>query len=332
MSGYQHIQQTIKKRLNAFEKRLLLLVTKEHAIVAVIIFFLSAIFFAIVALDTYFVKSARKNKVVSLPFVFSNPAPYPVVSSVLGASTQNYLSAQAALVMDNDSKVVLFAKNPNVQFSMASTTKIMTALIGLEYFSLDDVLTVKREHVEGSTIRLQKGEKLRFIDLLYAMMLPSANDAAYVIVDNYPGGETAFVEKMNKKAIELHLLQTHYADPAGLDDDGDYTTVLDLAHLGSYAMKNPTLSEIAATKQKVITSALGNTYVLTNLNKLLGIDGVRGMKTGFTEEALGVLVTSKEEKGKALIIVVMKSLDRFADTQTLLSLISGQVEFEPMSP
>lgn len=335
MSDFQHILRTLKKRLKAFEKRLLLLVTKGYIIVAVFLFFLSTIFFAIVCLDTYFVNSARKNKIISIPFVFSTPAPYPVVNLVLGASiasTESSLSAQAALVMDNDSKVVLFAKNQNIRFSMASTTKIMTALIGLEHFSLDDVLVVKREHVEGSTIRLQKGEKMRFIDFLYAMMLPSANDAAFAIADNYPGGEPAFVEKMNNKAKELHLFQTHYADPAGLDDDGDYTTVLDLARLGSFALQNQTLAEITATKQKVITSEWGNTYVLTNLNKLLGIDGVNGMKTGFTEEALGVLVTSKKEKDKTLIIVVMKSLDRFADTQTLLSLISGQVQFESMHP
>lgn len=332
MSDFQHTKQILKKRLKTFERKLLSLATKEYAIISLLLFFLSIIFFGIAAVDTYFVKFIEKNKIVSFPFVFPQPASYPIVNSVLGASTQSLLSAQAALVMDNDSKVVLFAKNQNIRFSMASTTKIMTALVGLEHFSLNDILIVKRERVEGSTIRLKKGEKLRFIDLLYAMMLPSANDAAFAIADNYPGGETAFVKEMNKKAALLHLLQTSYADPAGLDDDGDYTTVVDLAHLGSYVLKNQTLSEIVGTREKVITSVSGNKYILHNLNKLLGVDGITGLKTGFTDEALGVLVTSKKEKDKTLILVVMKSEDRFADTKTLISLISGQVEFESIRP
>lgn len=325
MSDFQHTQQKIIKKFRVF-------VTKEHAIITLLLFFVSFLFFSITYVDNFFVKSARENRIAQDPFVFPTPASYPIVSSVLGASTKSLLSAQAAIVMDNDSKVILFAKNPGVRFSMASTTKIMTALVGLEHFGLEDVLTVQRNYVEGSVAKFKPGEKIRFIDLLYAMMLPSANDAAFAIADNYPGGEVAFVDAMNKKAKMLHLFQTNYADPAGLDDDGDYTTVLDLARLGAFAMQNKTLTEITATKQKIITSVWGNIYVLTNLNKLLGVDGVTGMKTGFTEEALGVLITSKKEKDKTLIIVVMKSEDRFADTQKLLSLISGQVEFESMSP
>lgn len=339
MSDFQHIQKTLKKRLNTLERGLLLLATKEYTVIMLVLFFLSGIFLDTQFLDTFFIQSIKTNKLVAVPFVFPSPASYPVLHSVLGSRTESItriasvsasLSAQAAIVMDSDSKVVLFSKNPTIRFSMASTTKIMTALVGLSYFKQGDVLTVERSYVEGSVAKFHKGEQIRFVDLLYAMMLPSANDAAYAIADNYPGGEQNFVAEMNKKAKDFHLFQTHYQDPVGLEDDGDYTTVVDLAHLASIAMQNQILAEVVGTKEKVITTVSGNTYILENLNKLLGVQGVNGMKTGFTDEALGVLVTSKKEQDKTLILVVMKSVDRFADTQILLSLISGQVQYESM--
>lgn len=250
--------------------------------------------------------------------------PYPFVNAVAIPK----LSAKAAIIADADSQVVLFSKNPDLRFSMASTTKIMTALVGLEYFTPDSILTIKADAVEGTTIGLQPGDKFNFEDLLYAMMLPSANDAAWNIAANYPGGVEAFVKKMNEKAAELHLSNTHYADPVGLDDDGDYTTVIDMARLASSAVKNSEFTTVTSTKQKVITSlGYGEQYSLNNLNKLLGIYGVTGIKTGTTEGAGEVLVTSTVSNGHTFIIVVMNSTDRFADTKTLLGFIEQSVEF-----
>lgn len=243
------------------------------------------------------------------------------------------ITADAAIIMDSNSKVTTFAKNPTLRFSMASTTKIMTSLVALEHYSLSDVLTVQRSNVEGVNVGFEVGEQIFFEDVLYAMMLPSGNDAAYLIADNYPGGMEAFVNEMNEKARALYLPNTHYADPAGLNDDGNYTTVTDLARLASFAITHPELSKIIGTKNRIITNVQGTkTYQLENLNKLLGIYGVTGGKTGYTEGAGGVLVTSAVTNGHTFIVVVMKSEDRFADTQILLSYILTDISyFSPKS-
>lgn len=253
--------------------------------------------------------------------------PYPLVSSL----SQPQLSAKAAIILDSDSQVAFYKKNPQFHFSMASTTKIMTALVGTEYYKPNDILEVKTATVEGSILGINLGEKFTFESLLYAMFLPSANDAAYTIADNYPGGRTAFVADMNEKAASLHLTDTHYTDPAGLDDDGDYTTVSDLARLASIVNKQPLLSEIAATKQRVITDITGTQiYPLFNLNKLLGENGVTGLKTGTTQGAGQVLITSADVKGHTYIIVVMQSEDRYADTQLLLTYLQNVKYIDPL--
>ena len=250
--------------------------------------------------------------------------PYPFVKAVQTPE----ISAKAAIIVDRDAQVMLFSKNAQLRFSMASTTKIMTALTALDYYGLDDVLTVKRSYVAGSGLQLYPGEQFHFIDLLYAMLLPSANDAAQAVADNYPGGAEAFVNRMNEKAKSLHLTNTHYADPTGLEDDGDYTTVVDMARLASYATTNPTFAQVTATKYRTInTSNLSRQYPLTNLNQLLGIDGVNGIKTGTTEGAGEVLVTSTVKNGHTYIIVVMNSSDRFYDTSTLLHFIDNNVQY-----
>src|SRR6266568_3026951 len=237
--------------------------------------------------------------------------PYPYVQAV-GEPT---ITAKTAIILDRGSQVILFSKNPLLRFSMASTTKIMTALVALDYYKLDDILTVKTALVEGSGLNLSRGEQFHFIDLLYAMLLPSANDAAQAIADNYPGGAGAFVKQMNEKAKSFHLSNTHYTDPIGLDDDGDYSTVVDMARLASSAVANTTFVDVTSTKYKIIYSRnFAKQYSLTNLNKLLGVDGVTGIKTGTTEGAGEVLVTSVVKNRHEYIIVVMDSTDRFYDT------------------
>lgn len=242
------------------------------------------------------------------------------------------ISAKGAIVMDADSRVVLYSKNPDLRFSTASTTKIMTALTALDYFGLQDVLIVKQATNEGSVLGLIQGDRLTFENLLYAMLLPSANDAALTISQNYPKGEESFIIKMNEKAKYFDLYNTHYSDTAGLHDSGDYTTPFDLARLASFAIKNETLKKVVSTKDRFIYTLSGQVYEVSNLNKLLGVDGVTGIKTGYTEEAGQVLVTSREENGKTIIIVVMGSEDRFADTQNLLNLIRNNVTYLSIHP
>lgn len=269
-----------------------------------------------------------EKKVREFPLTISI-AQYPVFTS----SITSDISAKAIVIMDNDSKVLLFSKNPNLLFSMASTTKIMTALVALDYYKMNDILTIKTKDLEGVNVGFKTGEKLFFEDILYAMLLPSGNDAALSLAQNYPGGEDAFVEKMNEKSKLLHLVNTNFADAIGLEDSKDYTTPFDLARLASSALENETFTKIVATKTMEISDVTGEKkYLLKNLNKLLGISGVNGIKTGYTDEAGQVLVTSKKEQNHTIVIVVMDSQDRFSDTVKLLRLVSENVNYLSIRP
>ncbi len=299
----------------------------------------------LIAVHSVISQQVRDLIVVEPPISNVPIAPYPHINQVLGVNTVSKtnaafisdmrhapifqdISAQSAIILDDDSKVVLFSKNANFRFSMASTTKIMTALVALDYYAPDAVLTVPSDKMTGALVGLQPGQQFRFEDLLYGMLLPSGNDAALTIAKNYPGGQMAFVEKMNQKATEYQLFNTHFADSVGLADEGDYTTVRELALLASIARKKPAFAQVVSTKEKIISTVDGkNTYYLFNLNKLLGTYGVTGIKTGFTDEAGEVLVTSQQQDGHTLIIVVMKSLDRFLDTEKILTQLGGAISY-----
>ncbi len=252
------------------------------------------------------------------------PGGYPVLQHAVPV----VISAKSAYIMDLPSHAVLYQKNPTLRFSMASTTKLMTALTALSYYRLSSIVTVRSPHVEGSVIGLVPGQQFTVESMLYAMFLPSANDAADTLADNYPGGRQAFVAKMNENARKYHLMNTHYMDPAGLEDDEDYTTVVDLARLAAIAIQNPIIARIVETKNHTITDVTGtHVYPLQNLNKLLGYDGVNGVKTGTTEGAGQVLITSQKAGDHTYIVVVMKSQDRFADTLQLLSALSDSITY-----
>lgn len=296
---------------------------KKHYLI-LLFSILIVLLFVFLLLDVYLKARINQDKINPSPLAISSNLKLPILKTEFIPS----LSAGGAVVMDADTKSVLYSKNSQIRFSPASTTKIMTALTALEYFKPQDILTVKTATDEGSVLGLQEGEKMTFENLLYAMLLPSANDAALAISQNYPGGEKEFVKKMNANAKKFNLYNTHYQDPAGLLDTEDYTTPLDLARLASIAIKNPEFAKIVSTKDKVIADVYGgNVYSIENLNKLLGIDGIDGVKTGYTDEAGEVLVTSKVENGHTVILVVMLSDDRFLDTERLLNLVSGNITY-----
>ncbi len=282
------------------------------------------ILLVLLGLDIYIKKTIDKDRIFPSSLIISTEVKFPVFKT----EYIPFISAKGAVIMDADSKTVLFAKNPGLRFSPASTAKIMTALTALEYFKPNAILTVKTAESDGVVLGLTQGEKMTFENLLYALLLPSANDAALAISENYPGGEKAFVNKMNENAKKFNLFNTHYQDPAGLLDYGDYTTPADLARLASVAMKNPEFVKVVSTKNKIITDVTGyNVYSLNNLNKLLGINGIYGVKTGYTEEAGQVLVTSKLENGHTIILIVMLSEDRFLDTEKLLNLVTNNISY-----
>ncbi len=291
---------------------------------------LALILFAILRINAKMQGENARLVLHKSPISFPEISYYPFVSNVDFSLLP--VSASGIAIIDSETKTVLFSQNAAEIFSTASTAKIMTAVVALEYYKPDDILIMQSSRPDGAVVGFKEGERVFFQDALYGMLLPSGNDAAVAIAQNFPGGEKAFVKKMNEKAAKLHLSHTKFTDSSGLDDDGDITTPLELAYLTSYAMQNKAFAKVVNTKQKTITTLSGNTYVLQNLNRLLGIEGVNGVKTGSTPKAGEILATSKNENGHPIILVVMKSTDRFTDTLSLLSLLSGRVTYLPIHP
>jgi D-alanyl-D-alanine carboxypeptidase (penicillin-binding protein 5/6) len=232
-----------------------------------------------------------------------------------------YISASSAIIMDLPSKTVMFAKQPNLPLLPASITKIMTALVALEHYQPDQILTVFAEWNEGQVIGFTQGEKLTFTNFLYSMLVGSENDAAEILAQNYPQGYDKFIEAMNKKAEELHLTKTHFVNASGIDVYNQKTTVHDLAVLATEALKNPLFRKIVATKEIKIADISGkNEYLITTTNKLLEDNlGVLGIKTGWTDMAGECLVSYVEKDGRQLVTVVLASQDRFGETKQLIN-------------
>jgi D-alanyl-D-alanine carboxypeptidase (penicillin-binding protein 5/6) len=240
-----------------------------------------------------------------------------------------FLSAQGAMAIDLDSRVILYQKEPDLALLTASTTKIMTALVALDYFSMDTTLTVNKVAVEGRKMGLYQGMKFRFEDLLDALLIYSANDAAEVIADNYPGGREAFIAAMNKKAQSLNMKNTSFSNPVGLDAIDNMSTSRDMLALSEVALKNKKFAEIVRTQEKDLSDEEGLVdYRLTNTNELLGkVDGVLGVKTGWTENARENLVTYIERDNHRILLAVFGSQDRFGETEKLIDWIFGSYDW-----
>lgn len=227
------------------------------------------------------------------------------------------VSAKSVLIKDLSTGTDLYQKNANTQLPIASTTKIMTALVGTGYYKANSVLIVNAAaDVPGSRMGLLRGETLSFRSLLYGMLLPSGNDAAFAIAENYPGGVKAFVAQMNKKASDLGLFHTHFDNPAGFDSINHYSSANDMEIITEEALKSYELSRIFATKDTDVVSLDKRfNYKLSNLNKLLSsVSGVLGVKTGYTQEAKENLVTLVERNGHRVLFVVLGSDDRFGES------------------
>ena len=230
-------------------------------------------------------------------------------------------SARAVIIKDISTDTTLLEKRAAIPVPIASTTKIMTALVGAQYFKQNSVLTVKEgANIPGARVGLYFGEDLSFRSLLYGMLLSSGNDAAYTIAENFPGGVLGFVSQMNKKAAELNLENTNFDNPAGFDSPNHFSTAKDLAIITEEAIKDSTLARIFATKETDIIS-LDKKYKhkLQNLNKLLSqVTGVLGVKTGTTPKSKENLVTLVERNNHKVLIVVLGSDDRFSETTKLI--------------
>lgn len=224
--------------------------------------------------------------------------------------------AKSIILVDVASSYVMFAKNSDEKIPIASTTKIMTALVILEDYSdkLNDVMTITYPMiaVEGSDIQLKVGEKMTVENLLKGLLIMSGNDTAYALAGHF-GGVDPFVSRMNKKAILLGLSDTQYKDPAGLDDSG-FSTAHDLAVLASYAMRNQKFHEIVSTPETTISSVDGAiTHDLKSSNRMLRSEEqfffpeVVGIKTGFTNEAGHCLASAAEKDGHEILGVILNT-------------------------
>ncbi|NYB74032.1 D-alanyl-D-alanine carboxypeptidase [Sedimentibacter hydroxybenzoicus DSM 7310] len=257
---------------------------------------------------------------------------------------------QTSILIDVKTGTILYENKANQKMYPASLTKIMTAILVIEVGNLSDVITIDDDtphEIEGSHIALEEGEILTLKDLLYALMLPSANDAALALAKHYGGSEEKFVKIMNERAKELGAYNTHFANPHGLHDPNHYTTAADLALIAKYAMENETFREIVSTERYEIppTNKKSETRYFANLNKLIhntsynqiyvngayidpSYEYATGIKTGYTPEAGNTLVASASKDGTDLIAVIMNgvSLEMYQDAHNLFNY--GFKEFE----
>lgn len=217
------------------------------------------------------------------------------------------LNSRIGLIFDRNSKRILYEKNGLKQVPMASTTKIMTAIVVLENSKLNDIVTISKKAAGtgGSRLGLRTNDKITVHDLLYGLMLKSGNDAAVALAEHVGGGIEGFADMMNKKAKELGLINSHFITPHGLDKEEHYTTAYELACMADYALKIPKFKEIVSSKNYNITIN-ARSSLIGNTNELLGnLNGVYGVKTGFTNGAGRCLVTACKRENLDIITVVL---------------------------
>ena len=230
------------------------------------------------------------------------------------------VSARAATLYEPETETFVYTKNANERLGMASTTKIMSALIALESIEPDRLIQVddRAIGIDGSSIYLERGEIMSAEDLIYALMLNSANDAAEALAYEISGNLEGFCAMMNERAEGLGLQDTHFSNPHGLDASEHYSTAHDLAIIAAEALKNPKFKEISSTKIHEITSNL-KTRVLVNHNKLLKMyDGCIGVKTGYTQMTGRSLVGAAERDDLRLISVTIDAPNDWSDHKRLL--------------
>lgn len=231
-----------------------------------------------------------------------------------------------AVVYDRVSKTAIWGKNENMPVPMASTTKIMTAIVMMEQIGedrLNEEVIVSKESAGtmGSRLGLGTGDKITYNDLLYGLMLCSGNDSAVQIATSVAGSVENFAELMNKKANELGLEKTHFVTPHGLDRTGHYTTALELAKITDYALSIPKIAEVVNTREYTVTIN-GYPKKISNTNELLGyLDGVNGVKTGYTSKAGRCLVTSANRNEFNIIAVVLGADTKKIRTKDSIKLI-----------
>lgn len=242
----------------------------------------------------------------------------------LQVGTGPTITGKTALVLDDNTGRVLLDRQGDLRVAPASLTKIMTTLLAIERGRLSEVVKVSVDSEQlaattGSSIMgLMPGEEIKLEDLLYGMMLPSGNDASLAVAQHVSGSTDAFVALMNRRAAELGLKNTHFANPHGLDAAGHYSSARDFAVLSRYAMNNPTFARIAGARTYTAQGKL-RSYTLWNLNRLVGqYPGADGVKIGYTDDAGQTIVVSATRNGRRLFVSIMGCTNMFGDASALL--------------
>lgn len=234
------------------------------------------------------------------------------------------INSRSSVVIDRNTNTILYGKNENTRRKMASTTKIMTAIIIIENCNLDETIEISKKAAGtgGSRLGLKTGDKITIRDLLYGLMLRSGNDAAVALAEHTSGNVENFTELMNQKSVNLGLTNTHFETPHGLDSDEHYTTAYELAILSNYALNNKIFAQIVGTKSYTVTIN-GYPKQLSNTNELLGnFNGIYGIKTGFTNGANRCLVTACKRGNMDIICVVLGADTKKFRTQDSIKLIN----------
>ena len=247
--------------------------------------------------------------------------PISTLAAPIGSSFPS-VSAKSAVLINGSDGEIYYGKNENARLGMASTTKLMTAIVALELAAPDSVVRIPAEAVgvEGSSVYLIEGERLTLSELIYALLLASANDAAVAIAIHTAGSVEAFVEKMNERAEKMGLSDTHFTNPHGLYDDGHYTTARELALIAVEALSSPFIAAaVGAKKASISHDGKAGARLLVNHNKLLrSYGGAIGMKTGYTKKTGRCLVSAATRDGLTLIAVTLDAPDDWNDHTALL--------------
>lgn len=244
---------------------------------------------------------------------------FMLLNSQISYSEPIEINAKSAILIEVNTGRILYSFNSNLKLPMASTTKIMTALLAIEYGNLDDIVTIKKSAVgiEGSSIYLKEGERIRLKDLIYGLMLRSGNDAAIAIAEHVGGTVDNFIKLMNRKAKELGANNTNFTNPHGLHDVNHYTTAYDLALITREALKKKEFRDIVKSKVWVSEREI-NKYFYNKNKTLWQYKGGDGVKTGYTKKAGRCLVASATRNGMQLVAVVLDDYSWFNDCYKLL--------------
>jgi len=236
-------------------------------------------------------------------------------------STRPYITAEASLIYDIEQNLILHQQNQNQKLPIASLTKLMTAIIILEQHQLTETVKVGSiiQNIQPSKMNLKLNEELTIEDLLAGLLIESANDAAFVLAEHNSGDIDKFVKKMNTKAKVLGLKNTKFNNPAGFDNDNNYSTIIDLLTLSKEAISKPELINLSSQKNKTTKSISGEQHILNSTNNLLETSfNVSGLKTGTTINAGQCLITLSQTDEKKLLTIVLNSKNRFNDTKILI--------------